>query len=66
MYLRIVFLALLCVPVLYIVFILTGYLVDEIIRKEHKRSTIHRKQDYEEDDIYREYQKRRGNFKVIR
>ncbi len=66
MYLRVVFLALLCVPVLYIVFILTGYLIDEIIRKEQRRNMDYTKRDYEDDYIYKEYRKKRDNFKVIR
>lgn len=67
MYLRIIFLILLCIPVIYIFFLLLGYLIDEIIHKEEKKDS-HR-YDYDEDDaLFREYhlRKKRGDYKVIR
>lgn len=67
MYLRISFLLLLCVPVLYVFFILFNQLIDELVYKDRK-SDDHKNYDYQQDYIFQEYKvnKRREDFKVIR
>lgn len=55
-------------PVLYIVFVLIGYLIDEIIHKEKKKHVDPRRHEYKDDYISQEYriQKKREGFKIIR
>lgn len=66
MYLRIVFLILLCIPALYIGILLMDYLIDEIVHKEEK-TVKHKAYNYKEDDIFQEYsRKKTRDFKVIR
>lgn len=67
MYLRISFLLLLCIPVLYVFFILFNYLIDEMVHKDRKNDD-HSTYDYQQDYIFQEYKtnKRREEFKVIR
>lgn len=68
MYLRLAFLILLCIPVIYIFIILLGHLIDEIIKKNERKNDDIKKYHYEEDYIFQEYRtrKRKGDFKVIR
>ncbi len=55
-------------PVFYIVFLLLGYSIDEIIQKEQRRHMDPRKHEYRDDMISEEYriQKKRSGLKVIR
>lgn len=67
LYLRITFLILLCIPVIYIGFILFGNLIDNIIHKDDHKANKHKPFNYKEDHVFQEYrQKKSGDFKVIR
>lgn len=63
MYLRIGFLALLCLPVLYIIYLLFNYLYQDI-KKEKGENRIEKpaKTNYYEDDIYVEYQSMKNKY----
>lgn len=66
LYLRIIFLILLCSPAVYIGILLMDYLIDEIVHKEEKGEK-YKPYDYREDDIFQEYhRKKTRDFKVIR
>lgn len=67
MYLRISFMLLLCVPIIYVFCILFNYLIDEMVHKD-KKNDNHKTYDYQQDRIFQEYKinKARDDFKIIR
>ena len=79
MILRIIFLGMLCIPFLYMFFILFGYLIDDIVIKDEKipedsdnyrKPSYSRSQYYEEpeEDGYRKdrVSKNKRKFRIIR